>query len=296
MVLWLSIRSAAMRFAAVRALRSRSATKGMLLCLLLAGGQAAGQEAREASAAAAAPAGPHEVVVFATASLRRPFEALARRYELDHPGARVELRFEGGAQLLAAMHAGATADVVAVADSSLMARFSSAALLAVGGPTELARSRIAIAVALGNPKQILGLADLARGDVRVAMGTRMSSIGRHSRWVLSRQKILVTPALELDTAAEVLARVADGAADAGIVYITSFAEAPDRTQRIDVPEEHNTPVLYSISTTREAKEPRGGAAFVALAVGSVGQQLLAEAGLLPIGAKLQSPDGLPAAP
>ncbi len=236
------------------------------------------------------------LVVFATASLRRPFEALAQRYELDHPGASVELRCEGGAQLLSAMHAGATSDVVAVADSSLMARFASAGFLAVGSPTELARSRVAIAVAPGNPKEVEGLADLARGDVRVAMGTRLSSIGRHSRWVLSRKKLVVTPELEVDTAGEVLAKVVDGAVDAGIVYITSFADAPDRAQRIDIPEEQNTPVLYSISVTREAREPRGAAAFLGLALGPVGQQLLREAGFLPVGAKLRLPDGLPGAP
>ena len=273
---------------------------GSWLSLLLA--IACGNAAENAPAPAAAPVvsesviGPHEVVVFATRSLERPFEALARRYELDHPGASVELRTAGGAALLAAMHAGAIPDVVALADSSVMARVTSAGFTAVGSPTELARSRIAIAVARGNPKQIQGLADLARDDVRVAIGARFSSIGRHSRWVLSRQQLVVEPVLEPDTAFDVLAKVADGGADAGIVYVTSFDDAPGRAQRIDVPEEQNTPVLYSISVTREPKEPGGAAAFMEMAVEPVGQQLLHEAGFMPIGAKLALPDGRLAVP
>lgn len=274
------------------------------LCLILAAGCGQSAEpdppvaatAPHAAPATDAPMGAHEVVVFATASLQRPFEALARRYEADHPGARVVLRFEGGHQLLTAMHGGATADVLAIGDSSLMARFTSAAFAAVGSPTELARSRLAIAVAAGNPKQVQGLADLARGDLRVALGTRMSSIGRQSLWVLSRQKLVVEPVLEAHTAADVLAKVADGTADAGIVYVTSFNGAPDRVQHIDIPEEQNTAVLYSITATHEAREPRGAAAFRALAIGSTGQQLLREAGFLPIGAKLQRADDLPAVP
>lgn len=237
-------------------------------------------------AAAEAPAAPHRVVVFATASLRRPFEALARRYEQDHPGATVELRCEGGAALLAAMNGGAASDVIAIGDSSQMSRFSSAGLLAVGSPTELARGRIAIAVPKGNAKHVQALADLVRADVRVALGARSSSIGRHSRWALSAQHLEVRPAVEADTADGVLDRVAAGDADAGIVYTTTFAGATDAVERVAIPEAQNTPVLYSISAAREAAEPRGAAAFRALAIGPTGQQILREHGFLPIGAKL----------
>ena len=84
-----------------------------------------------------------------------------------------------------------------------------------------------------------------------------------------------------------LAKVAAGEADAGIVYATSFADAGGGVQRIDVPSEQNTPALYSISAGREPAEPRAAAAFRALALGPVGQELLRDAGFLPIGAKLR---------
>lgn len=258
------------------------------LCLaLLAGCGKSPGESVPVPEAVQAPSGPHTVVVFATASLKRPFEVLAKRYEQDHPGAVVELRTEGGAQLLAAMHAGAVCDVLAIGDSSLMARFSSAGYTADGSLAELARNRVAIAVAAGNPKQITGLADLARADVRLALGARSSSIGRHGRWVLSAAKVTAQPVAEANTADAVLAKVSAGEADAAIVYTTSFVVAGDGVQRVDVPEEQNTPVLYSISATREAREPLGAAAFRALALGPVGQQVLREAGFLPIGAKIR---------
>lgn len=237
-------------------------------------------------AAVAAPAGPHEVVVFATASLRRPFEALARRYETDHPGAKVTLRCEGGQQLLAAMNGGARCDVVAIGDSSQMSKFAAAALLAGGSATELARSRVAIVVAAGNGKQVKGLADFGRTDLRVALGVRASSIGRHARWVLSRQHLDPKPTVEADTADGVLAKVAAGEADAGIVYTTSCTGADGKVAKIEIPEADNTPVLYSISAAREAPQPQAAAAFRALALGPTGQQILHEAGFLPIGDKM----------
>ncbi len=260
-----------------------------LLALLVAcGGEARVEPVVPASTASVeAPAGPHEIVVCATASLRRAFEAMARRYEQDHAGAHVRLHFDGGAQLLAALNAGEKCDVIALADSSVMARVSSAGHTDVGSPAELARNRVAIAVAAGNPKQVKGLADFGREDLRLALGARTSSIGRHSRWVLSRLKLAPKPAVEASTADGVLAKIAAGEADLGIVYATSFADAGGGVQRIDIPESENTPALYSISTGREAKEPRGAAAFRALALGPIGQQVLHDAGFLPIGAKLE---------
>jgi molybdate transport system substrate-binding protein len=224
------------------------------------------------------------VVVFATQSLKAPFEALAKRYEQDHSGAKVELRFDGGNQLLDAMNAGEKCDVIVIGDSSLMSKFAAAAHLAAHSPAELARNRVAIVVAKGNPKQVKGLADFGRADLKVALGARSASIGRHARWVLSKLQLDPKPACQANTADGVLTKVAAGEADVGIVYATSFAGTP-AVERIDVPEADNTPVLYSISATREAKEPNGAAAFRALALGPVGQQILHEAGLLPIGAK-----------
>lgn len=237
-----------------------------------------------AAPAPAAPAGPHRLVVFATASLRAPFEALSKRYEADHPGASVELRCEGGAQLFAAMTDGAKCDVIAIGDSSLMSRFASSAFLAPGSPTELARNRITLVVRKGDAARIRGLADLARADVRVALGARSSSIGRHARWALSKQNLEVTPRVEGKTADEVLAKVVAGEADAGIVYTTTRLDGAD-VERIEVPEEQNTPVLYSISAVREAPEPAAAAAFRALALGADGQRILHEHGFLPIGSK-----------
>ncbi len=235
-----------------------------------------------------APAGPHTVVVFATASLRVPFERLARRYEADHPGAKVDLHAAGGAALFARMNAGERADVVAIGDSSLMSKFAAGAMLAPHTATELARNRIAIAVASGNRQRVQSLADLARPGLRVALGRRSSSIGRHGRWVLSRQQPGVEPAVEAaveaDSADELVAMVAAGTADAAIVYATS-GRGVAGVELVAVPEPANTPVLYSIAAGREAPEPRGAAAFLALALGPVGQALLQADGFLPIGAK-----------
>lgn len=235
--------------------------------------------------AAAAPSGPHELRVCATMSLKRAFEAIAARYERDHAGASVKLHFDGGAQILDALNAGEKCDVIALAENSVMARVASAGHTASGSPTELARNHIAIAVAPRNPKGVTGLADFARDDLRIALGARTSSIGRHARWVLSRLDIRPKPAAEATTADGVLAQIANGEADAGIVYVTTFVGGAAGAEQVAVPDQQNTPALYSISVAREPAEPAGAEAFRALALGEAGQEMLREAGFLPIGAK-----------
>ncbi len=270
----------------MKALIPRSIAAALLVAALACDAPVQEAETAPSSPAATAPSGPHAFTVCATASLRRPFEAIAARYEQDHPGARITLHFDGGTQLLNAMNAGEKCDVIAVGDSSVMARIVSAGHTAVGSPAELARNRVAIVVAKGNPKQVKGLADFGRADLRLALGARSSSIGRHSRWVLSHLKLAPTPAVEATTADGVLEKIAAGEADAGIVYVTSFADASNAVERVEIPEAENTPALYSISSAREPQEPRGAEAFRALALGPTGQQLLHDAGFLPIGAKL----------
>ncbi len=265
------------------------ATLAALLLLAACGRDDAGAPAGSTPAqpAAEAPAGPHRVAVCATASLRRAFEALAARYEAAHSGAEVGLHFDGGTQILNALDAGEKCDVVALGENSVMARVVAAGHTAVGSPTELARSRIAIAVARGNPKRVEGLADFARDDLRVALGTRTASIRRHANWVLSRLSLRAKPAVETTTADGVLAKIAAGEADVGIVYATSFVALPDDAgvEAIPIPEEQNTPVLYSISVAREPAEPRGASAFYALALGEEGQAVMKEMGFRGIGEK-----------
>lgn len=231
-----------------------------------------------------APLPAHTLSVFATQSLQRPLQALARAYEAAHPGAKVDLRCEAGQDLTKALIAGEQADVVCIGDNSLMSRLAAAALLGAG-TGELARTRVALAVAKGNPKQVRSLADVLRADVRLGLGVRASSIGRHGRWVLSRHAHDKAPTVEAAHADALLAEVRNGNCDVAIVYATTFLAAGEGVDRVDLPPADNTPVLYSIAPLRQAREPRGAAAFQAFATSPAGQQVLQQHGLLPIGAK-----------
>jgi len=259
-------------------------------CLLAIACRSDSPNAPPATAAAQPPTHPHQLVVFATQSLAQPLQQLARHYESLAPGATVQLRLAGGDELLAARNAGETCDVLCIGDSSQMSRFAAAAHLQPRTATELARNRLAIATARGNPRGIRGLADLANqannpaAPLRVALGRSSSSIGRYSRWALSAGQLQLVPTLQLATADAVLAAVAEGRADAGIVYASS-RDAAAAVEVVPIAEAENQPVLYSIGIDRQAKEAAAALAFLQLALSPAGQGVLQAAGLLPIGAK-----------
>lgn len=263
------------------------------LALVGCGADAAGTAPVAAAPVARPPERAHTVVVWATNSLRPAMERLAAAYANSASTGKVELRIAGGDELLQARHDGGRCDVIAIGDSSQMSRFAAAAHLAPHSVAELARGRLAIAVAVGNPLGIRELGDLARPGLRLVAGRRSSSIGRYTSWALSAKGVVAEPVLRVAGADAVAAEVAGGRADAGIVYATTHRAGAVGWQSLPIPEADNQPVLYSIGIDREAAERDGAAAFLALALGAEGQRILGECGFLPPGTKVGAGAGGP---
>jgi molybdate transport system substrate-binding protein len=79
----------------------------------------------------------------------------------------------------------------------------------------------------------------------------------------------------------VLAKVALGEADAGIVYATDARGSNVAT--IDIPDEYNVIARYYIASTLNAPNPQGAWRFVEYVLSAEGQAVLAEYGFGPAG-------------
>ena len=213
-------------------------------------------------APAACGTGGPGVTVAAAASLTEAFEALG--------GA--TFSFAGSQQLVAQVEARAPVDVVATADTAAMDRLVRAGL--VEAPATFARNRLAIAVAIGNPARIGGLADLGRAGLKVVLADPTVPAGRYGRLVLDRAGVVVRPvSLELDVKA-VARTVAAGEADAGIVYVTDVPAAA----RVDIPASANVVATYPVAVVRAAGDRAGAQAFVDRLLGPAGRSALAAHG------------------
>lgn len=215
------------------------------------------------------------VTVFAAASLRPPFDNIGLHVRTAYA---IDVRFAyAGTQTLAGqLEQGAQADVFASADSAYMTSLVDAGLIQ-GTPRTFAHNRLEIAVARGNPKRIHGLADLARSGLVVVLADPSVPAGRYAQQALARAGIALRPAsLELQVTA-VLAKVAIGEADAGIVYV-SDVKTNSSVDGVAIPDQYNVVADYPIAILKHASNSSAARTFVDQVLSPAGQSILAAEG------------------
>ena len=218
---------------------------------------------------------PEPLVVFAAASLTDAFHELGRAYERAHPGERVTFSFAGSQSLVAQVQQGAPADVVATADAA------SAQTLAAqldGPPQVLARNRLAIVTAPGDPLGLDSLQDLATTQVKVVLAGPSVPAGKAARAALEAAGVEVRPVSEETDVRAVLQRVALGEADAGIVYVTDVQAGDAEVDGTPLPGVSNE---YPAGVVRASARRDRARAFLDLALSDQGRAVLSSYGFLP---------------
>ena len=241
--------------------------------VLVAGALAAGL------AGCGAPAGGAgtTLTVFAAASLKAPFTALAEEFEATHPGTTVTLSFAGSSDLATQISQGAPADVFASADASTMAKLGSAGLVE-GSPRDFASNVLTIAVPPGNPASIATFADLSKPGARTVICAAQVPCGAATKALEQETGTTLQPVSEESSVTDVLGKVVSGEADAGLVYVTDVQAAGDKVQEIPFPESARAVNTYPIAAVRTGGSNDLAAAFIETVMGPEGQQLLRGAG------------------
>jgi len=221
------------------------------------------------------PAG--SIVVFAAASLKQPFTAIAERFQADNPGASVFFNFAGSSELVTQLTQGAAADVFASADTANMDRAARAGLLA-GDPIDFASNTLVIVTAAGNPNKISSFADLADGGGDVVVCAQQAPCGAATQRVERSTGIRLNPVSEESSVTDVLNKVTTGQADAGLVYVTDARSAGDRVTSVEFAEAAEAVNTYPVAVLNGAREPALARKFVDLVTGEAGQKILGQAG------------------
>ena len=254
--------------------RTITAPAALLAVGLLLAGCASATPA--ASPAATDDAIEGTVTVFAAASLNESFAVIKEAFEDANPGIEVVYNFGGSSGLAEQIVQGAPADVFAAASPATMTTVTDAEL--VDAPIEFATNTLEIAVPVGNPGNVTGLADFANDDLAIALCAVEVPCGAAADKALTAAGITAAPdTLEQDVKA-VLTKVELGEADAGLVYVTDVAAAGDAVEGVEFAEAADAVTAYPIATLTEAPNPDAAAAFVAWVLSGAGQAVLAEAG------------------
>src|SRR5215831_4317250 len=211
--------------------------------------------------------------VFAAASLTGAFNALGHSFQQEHGGVTVKFNYAGTPTLVTQIEQGAQADVFASADATNMDKLKGDGFT-TGDPKVFAHNVLEIVVAPGNPKNINGLADLAKPGVVYITEAPTVPAGRYSLQALAKAGVKVTPkSLETDVKS-VISKIELGEADAGIVYTTDVKAAGSKVAGVPIPDSDNVVATYPIAVVKGAPNAGTAAAFIAYVLSAGGQQTL----------------------
>ena len=220
------------------------------------------------------------LTVSAATSLEAPLTAYADGFD----GARVRLSFAGSDQLAAQIRAGARPDVFAAANTELPRDLHVHGLLE--RPVPFASNRLVVAVPAGGAK-VARFEDLARPGVTIAAGAPSVPAGAYADRALAR-----LPAARRDAIARnvrdrepdvggVVAKVIQGAVDAGFVYATDVRGAGGKLRAIQLPAWLRPSVAYAAAVVKGTSSRHKASGFVKGLLTGRGAAALREAGFEP---------------
>jgi molybdate transport system substrate-binding protein len=215
--------------------------------------------------------------VSAAASLKKALTAYGGQFD----EAKAAFSFAGSDQLAAQIEQGAPVDVYAAANTKLPDELYSKGL--IEKPVVFATNTLVVAVPAGGSK-ITSLDDLAKKGVKLAAGAASVPVGSYTQKVLGqlpdaeRKAITGNIVSSEPDVSGVVGKVAEGAADAGFVYITDVKATGGRLKAIQIPASLNPKAAYGVAVVKKTKHAKQARDFLNGLVDGAGQDQLRQAG------------------
>ena len=219
------------------------------------------------------------ITIAAATSLTASFKTIGDDFTKANPGVEVTFTFDSSSTLAKQIQDGSPADGFASADEANMKKLTDAGLIA-GSPKVFARNKLTIVVKKGNPKGVKTLADLTTAGTISLCGADVPC-GKYADQILKTANVTI-PTDKITRGQNVkatLTAVAEGDADAGIVYVTDVTG--DKVERVTIPDAQNAIATYPIGVVKASSNQATMEAFIAYLTGSGGHATLAAAGFLP---------------
>jgi molybdate transport system substrate-binding protein len=193
------------------------------------------------------------------------------------------MSFAGSDQLAAQIRQGVGADVFLSADTEYPAELFKEGL--VEKPRVFAANELVIAVPAGS--DLSSLSDLARPGTKIVIGDPSVPVGSYTRTVLDRlpaterEAILDNVRSEEPEVSSVIAKVTQGAADAGFVYVTDAKSAGAAVKTIAIPPHLQPEVAYAGAVVKGSGSGDLAAEFLDGLIAGEGAADLKRTGFLP---------------
>jgi molybdate transport system substrate-binding protein len=234
-----------------------------------------------------------DLTVFAAASLTDAFEAIEQELEAKTPNLSITYNFGGSQALVTQLKEGAEADVFASANVAQMDAATEAGLIA-GDAATFVRNRLAIVTPADNSAGTESAADLGNEETLLVLAQSEVPAGRYARESVCLmatdtatygagfvERVAANVVSEEEDVRDVLAKVALGEADAGIVYVSDAVAAGDQVHVVEIPDAVNVIATYPVAVLAQGDRALGSA-FVAYLLSNEGQALLERFGFRPV--------------
>lgn len=217
---------------------------------------------------------PDTVLVMAASSLTGAFSEIETVFEQANPGLDVQLNLAGSASLREQILQGAPADVFAAANSATMQVVVDAG--AAQNPVAFAGNSLQIAVPVGNPGAVTGIADLANPDLLIGLCGEQVPCGQFARQALDQAGIVASIDTNEGDVRSLVTKLETGELDAGIVY-TSDVVSSTELEGIALPAGIDVAISYPIADLTSANAEAADV-FVQFVLSAEGQAILAAHG------------------
>ena len=229
------------------------------------------------------------LTIFAATSLTDAFEALSQAFQEAYPAVDFLLNFSSSSTLAAQLLQGAPADIFASANELQMQLVIDEDLIAADTVEIFAHNQLVVITPADNPAQIEAVADLADEGVLLVLAAQATPIRAYTDAMLASYNdelgaeffdaVMRNLVSEESNVRQVVARVALGEADAGIVYQSdAIGDVAEELRLIEIDPAHNQLASYPIAPLAGSTNQALAARFIDFALSQEAQALLAQYG------------------
>lgn len=225
------------------------------------------------------------LTIYAATSLTDAFEELAAAFLENQPETDIVLNFASSSKLAAQLLAGAPADIFASANSSQMDLVVADGRISDGAVRSFARNRLVLIAPADNPAGISGIEDLGNKTLLLVLAVTGTPIRDYTNAMFDShndeygddfaKRALENLVSEESNVRQVVARIALGEADAGIVYQTDVTEeVRDDVIKFPIADRHNQIASYPVAPLDDTALPALSESFIVFLRSDAGQSIL----------------------
>jgi molybdate transport system substrate-binding protein len=213
------------------------------------------------------PQSKTDLTVSAAISLKDSLDEIAQLYRAKHADVAIHFNLGGSGTLQRQVEQGAPVDIFISASPDQMDALESKGLILPGTRKDMVKNSVVLIV----PKDkegISGFEDLAKPEAKTIAAGEPQTVpaGKYAQQVLMHfglyDKVKSKLVLGKDVR-EVLAYVATGNADAGIVYVTDAKISQQVKIVATAPDDSHSPIIYPLAVIKDSKNTAAAKEFAA---------------------------------